>query len=632
MCLLLGACTQLISTQETEPPSGSTDVSPGAVVPDPEGTIELKMRNWDNGRTYLGDFLFITSANNFKGGKIAALGSVRGLGNVARIPSSGWADEVAVTPGNGYVVYGNNKFYRIYVEEFTLAAETEGIIGAAIKYQTPFYGLDEAPQLEKNEVTGASTGFEEKIKFENTSIIPVEITSSEPWCRGSLDLFNAAITVYCNPSDVMEERTATLTLVTSTDKKAEITVKQEAVPISGSFESINSYTWNGGFPCTSIENCGTYRINSNALIPNLSVTSDKNWCKVFVEDGIVYVSLEANYSGETRNAKISLMSGSDIIATTTLAQNAATISLSNNTFNQGASSGYIQFYLYFTPFIPSEINVEYDDSIISSISEITGNGNQIKINYKANISDQPRSTRIKFTGGTSGPSAILVLNQEAAYVNVPKSTVLFDKNQSNRTYTISSNADWTAQSSASWCTLSRNGNALTIRVESTTVDRKATITFPGFSASITVDQSKYATGDEYSEGNVIGTVLYTDDNIRLIYKEVGGAQWSTENVQIGANSHSDGMANMNVVKAIPGWQSLYPAFALCDALNTNGVEGWYLPSYSEGNVSLPKIKTNAYWSSTERQSDVAYTMDGSYYSGGYFYKSQIKKVVAVRKF
>ena len=208
--------------------------------------------------------------------------------------------------------------------------------------------------------------------------------------------------------------------------------------------------------------------------------------------------------------------------------------------------------------------------------------------------------------------------------------LLFDKNQGNRTYSISSNADWTAQSSASWCTTSRNGNNLTIRVESTTVDRKATITFPGFSASITVDQSKYAVEDEYSEGNVTGTVLYMDDNIRLIYKEVGQAQWSTENVQIGANSSTDGMANMNVVKAISGWKNLYPAFALCDALNTGGVTGWYLPAYHEGGVYLPKISTDAYWSSTESSSasDRSHTMSTYGYDG----KSQIKNVAAVRKF
>lgn len=649
MAIVLLSCTK-VTNGGTAPASGSTDISPNASVPDPEGTIELKMRNWDNGRTYLDDFLYITSANNFKGGKIAALGQVRGLGNVARIPSSGWAEEVAVTPGNGYVVYRNEKFYRIFVEDFTLAAETEGIIGAAIKYQTPFYGLDEAPILENAQLTIPAEGTESKtIKLKNTSIIPLDIklTSYDgqdypegisvsdvpydipyPFPRVTMDMFNNTLNLSCASNTTTSSVKTIYTLTTKYNKSVKLEITQEAAKAFGNFSPSSDYAKNG-YPCTGVTADEAYRINSNIPINGFTVSSDKDWCKPALDGYYVYLTTDNNY-GEARNATITLYSKEgEEMGKAFVKQSAASLRLSSSSSSVSASSGSFYVYVYYEPFSYSDIKVEYDNTIISSVEDRQyGESKEFRFHYNANTSDKQRNTVIKFVAGSEGISARFTLTQEAAYLTLNKTTpVLFDKNQGNRTYSISSNADWTAQSSASWCTTSRNGNNLTIRVESTTVDRKATITFPGFSAKLEVDQSKYAVGDNYSEGNVKGTVLYMNDNIRLIYKEVGEAQWSTENVQIGANSQYDGMANMNVVKAISGWKNLYPAFALCDALNTGGVTGWYLPAMVEGEVNLPIINTSSYWSSFEWSAAQARTM-----SKDYFNKSVIKNVAAVRKF
>ena len=75
---------------------------------------------------------------------------------------------------------------------------------------------------------------------------------------------------------------------------------------------------------------------------------------------------------------------------------------------------------------------------------------------------------------------------------------------------------------------------------------------------------------------------------------------------IGADSETDGAANMAVVKAISGWETKYPAFKWCADLG----EGWYLPSREElrtinknedkVNSNLTdKLSTDWYWSSTE---------------------------------
>lgn len=628
--LSLLSCTKEASNSQ----SGSSDVSPTASIPDPEGTILLKMRNEDNGRTYIENHIYITKANNLRvsDGLIAMLGKVNGLGNIARIPSSGWAQEVALEPGCGYVAHYNGKFYRIYVLTFTLAAETEGIIGAEVKYQTPFYGLDETPMLEKTDFSFDSDGGNDNTKIKNTSIIPVDIKSSESWCRGSLDLINSSITINCDRSNLMEERTATLTLTTHTEKQIEISVKQESVPVTGNLRAINDYSYDS-FPCKSIDNYQAYSIQSNALIPNFRLTSDKSWCSVSQEGEYVYVSLEANYAGQARKANISMESDGKVLSTVTLNQDAAYIRLSQNSTSISADEAYVDVYLYFAPFNQSDLIIEHDDFIRDvSVFYQYDDYYFVRIFYESNASDQERSGKVKFIAGNSGLSATFVLNQYASYLYVPKTTVLFDKNQGNRTYSISCPADWTAESSASWCTTSRNDHNLTIRVEATTVDRQATITFPGFSASILVDQSKYATGDVINVGNVTATVLYTSDDVRMMYKVVGTAQWSTENVQIGANNSSDGRANMEVVKAISGWQTLYPAFAICDALNTNGVTGWYLPApYELQNIENAGASfSNQIWSSWENYNTHAYSMYPNNHPSTQ--KSTSLTVMAVRRF
>ena len=125
--------------------------SPQAKVPDPEGTITVKVRNDDKDG---GAPFYITESNNFRGWddkyvdcQYVDYGAVHGLGNVVSIPKSGWAYQVAVIPCHGYVmrlkdrtdvVVVGEEYYRLYVVEELVGANTNGIIGAVVKYQYPF--------------------------------------------------------------------------------------------------------------------------------------------------------------------------------------------------------------------------------------------------------------------------------------------------------------------------------------------------------------------------------------------------------------------------------------------------------------------------------------------------------------
>lgn len=105
--------------------------------------------------------LIITSSNNFYVSgygsgygigtpEIVCVGNVSGLNGIKDIPNSGWTEQVAVQPGQGYIIRrkpvnindpGMDLYYsqfctyaRVYVVDW-LESTSGGIIGAIIRYQ-----------------------------------------------------------------------------------------------------------------------------------------------------------------------------------------------------------------------------------------------------------------------------------------------------------------------------------------------------------------------------------------------------------------------------------------------------------------------------------------------------------------
>ena len=113
------------------------------------------------------------------------------------------------------------------------------------------------------------------------------------------------------------------------------------------------------------------------------------------------------------------------------------------------------------------------------------------------------------------------------------------------------------------------------------------------SAVTTVSNSKttapYKVGDYYNENGKQGVVFEVSADgshgkIVSMKQSAKELQWSSDRKEqkrrIGANSETDGAANMAKVMARPDWQSKYPAFKWCADLG----EGWYLPSIKELKV------------------------------------------------
>ncbi len=395
---------------------------------------------------------------------------------------------------------------------------------------------------------------------------------------------------------------------------------------------------------------------SNTTIIPFTVESDADWCQVYrattLDEDFLYnaihivVDRSAALESSTATITISAQNGRTKSLTVTrlgalpyidcfpsvsnvsAEEGSVSVAVTSNIEREGItvtcndswlSASLLLDYYVTQPNIKSIEGREYaptESPYISGIYRYT-----LHINYEANVGGER-------TGTVTLNNLVITVIQEGLTLDVPVNAVYFERTSSNHTIEIVCNGEYEAVSSnPEWCTLSTNGNSMTIRTTATDVDRQATISFVGFPETITVYQSKYAVGDEYDENGVKGTVaLISVDGVRLVAKDLETtAQWSTETVLIGADDEYDGRNNMAVVKSIANWQELYPAFALVDALNVDGVTGWYLPAYNE-YVNERGVYFNG-WSSTECTYYKAY-----YLGGGYNNKDVSRNVVAIHRF
>lgn len=640
--------------------------NPFEILPDPEGTIQLSMRDDDNGKTLL-DNIYI-SDENFASNYVwpgntvtfVSLGSMNGLANIKQIPTTGWASKVAVVPGNGYIAYDRSKdsYYRLYVTNY-IVSTTGGIIGADVKYQMPFYGKDEAILPETESLTFPANGGMQTVVFKNQEVIPFDIETDVSWCSVQKASTNDnsflanAIAITVEGSSDTEAATGKITLKTKYGKETVINITR-----SGEEPFIT--TESSSISLTAAKQTKNVSFESNIEQDDLTVTSSAAWCKAeflgttsglqtmsneikFIGDKPVSeidenlslyasvtkylsVTVEENSSTQSREATITIRDKNDISVTIPVTQAGAGIIFSQEQYQYTATAQEKR--------ISFSCDIDVANINVTCSSEwcnVSFNKTKyIDISLDENISEESRNTVIYFRNKNNELLSQIEIVQEGAYLEISNKNINFDKNSNYRTIEIDTSASHLeAESSESWCTFSINGNNLTVRATASTYDRTAVISFKGFDTQITVHQSKYAVGDSYNENGIEGTVGYMGDEGRYIYRYLGEAAWSTENVATGANSSTDGEYNMEVIKRIPNWQEFYPAFYLCDQLNTNGISGWYLPAADE----MDKFK-EAGWTSTEYDKSLArwyYKVNYRLYIGSYS-KSIPEDVYAVHKF
>lgn len=671
---LLLAVAFAACSSDDDSTDGDGNIKPDVNVNDPAGTVSLSMmkgHDLNEGATYIGNSsIHIGNDYNFDGGYFISLGTVKGLGNVSYIPTTGWASNVSVRSGNGYVAYSYGTFYRIYVEK-EIVGTTGGIIGYDVKYQAPFKGKDLELELPATSVSFDKKGGTENIVFNNKEFVVFTAKSSEDWCQiiptstYNYSFLANGIQIIAQPSDVATTTEATITLTTAYGKKKEIKVTRGGV---------DPYlTLNETSVTLDAKECERQvGLNTNIQKEDLTISNTaSSWCKAefvdqtraihasaarikFVGNKPAKAVKAANAAGSASYYALVLKANSNDKNT----ERKGTITLKSKNGKKSVTLNVIQdkAYLYVGQEGYNEVSfdnekrngiigtvytsLEYEDLQVSCNEawckpELQKTYGQIKLNanISKNTTEKSREAKIVISNKTKTLSFTMNVSQSGVKFVPSQTKVGFDKNQSNKTISINTSLDWEATSDQSWCTVSRNGNNLTIRVTAyggSSASRKATISFKGLLSKIEVNQSKYAVGDQYSENGVKGEVVYMNDTVRYVKKEVGESIWSTENVETGANDNYDGMKNMAVIKKISGWKNLYPAFALCDALNTSGVTGWYLPAYYELSNRI-RPANGTYWSSSESSNKYA----------GYYSPSETNaarktdtklKVMAVHKF
>ena len=188
----------------------------------------------------------------------------------------------------------------------------------------------------------------------------------------------------------------------------------------------------------------------------------------------------------------------------------------------------------------------------------------------------------------------------------------------------------TFSTDADWVSATYTAGAVVVRVNEATENRVAKIICSDERGSFMVHQSKYAIGDVFSEGDCSGEVFEMKNGVGYFCKILEGTYvWSDE--VIVTECGDDGKANMEIIKSFPDWQTHYPAFAAVDALNVNGVVGWYLPGYSLLVTCVGHCNTDGvFWSSTENDAQRARWRSRN--SSNAYLKSEKWSVVAVNEF
>lgn len=609
---------------EPSDPNLPSQVNPDTPVDDPVGTVTMRMRN-DND-TKLGD-LTVSRENNFSCGKtgmIASIGKVAGLGNITDIPLTGWSDNVAVIIGNGYVYYDGNQYYRIYASQWLMeAGTTDSYLGVEIKYQTPFKGVDEDISPESTTLSFSDIGGTDALRFTNTSVIPFTVESDEEWCRvtrwASTDKNESflydGISVTVLPSTLMEETYAKITIKTLYGKRTIINVTR-----SGQAPSILFSNGESEFVREDVSPKGdssSVAVTTNVEKEDFKAVSDVDW---LVIDNIsrsdnsramrnmeIHYTVNPNYTASGRQGKIMLSSTKgERTSVMTVTQLPGEMTAQSQEVELTASSTSAS--VSFTTNVSGDYVIGSSATwcrVVKETREVNVTGNTqtfpVSLELDPNTSETDRKATVTATVNNGTLKAQCVIVQKGvSYESLPK-RIYFTRVHENMSINLPI-SDIKAKSSADWCQVHVNGSKLTVLVDDTDVNRTATITIENTSVKIIVDQSKYAVGDTYDEKGVKGTVCYMKNGDRLVRSELlGQAEYSTESFSLGATDPDNGMLNMTKVKSLSSWKKYYPAFVLCDELNTDGVTGWYLPAQNE----VIGLSTTA-WSSTEAGESTAY--------------------------
>ncbi|MBR0272825.1 MAG: hypothetical protein IJQ59_01885 [Bacteroidaceae bacterium] len=227
--------------------------TPGVTTPDPEGTVVMNMKAGASDNFYdigLGAKMGIDAAHNWKSvhdkgnsvtpfgstswdyhAEFVSVGNINGLGNISSIPSTGWAESVAVVPGTGYIAkYVNGSTFQGTYSRIYVVEKSDDGQYFTIKYQTPF---EVAFTTETKSVTltqkytpeGESYGIHHDANYWYTGDVKilnpsgVKIATNPEWCYAYINYGEKdgtlSITTKSQATSANERKIGTITLKNS---------------------------------------------------------------------------------------------------------------------------------------------------------------------------------------------------------------------------------------------------------------------------------------------------------------------------------------------------------------------------------------------------------------------------------
>lgn len=281
----------------------------------------------------------------------------------------------------------------------------------------------------------------------------------------------------------------------------------------------------------------TFNVTSNTT---WTAMSDQTWCSV-TPSGTGNGSLVATYLENTSvTARIATITVSgtgapNAVVTVTQQGAAPTLAVTPPNQNVSANAGAVSFNV-----VSNTSWTVTSNSIWCTVTPSGAGNGVITANYEQNTSLTPRVASITVT--VSGlPVVIVTVSQEGAapYLSVTPSNQNVGAPAGSTSFTVSSNADWTAVSSEAWCTVTPsgagNGSLIASYTENTELNSRVaqiTVSVSGLPpVVVTVTQGGAApylsvTPDNHNAGTAAGSVSF-DVFSNLGWTATSNAGWCT---------------------------------------------------------------------------------------------------------
>ncbi len=300
--------------------------------------------------------------------------------------------------------------------------------------------------------------------------------SNAAWCTVSAgSTGNGTITANFEANTTISSRTATITVSAGGVTPVTVTVTQAGTSATLTVTPSNQNV---------LAPAGTtsFQVTSNTT---WTATSAQTWCTVTPNgsgNGTLTANFTENTSLDQRVASINVTNGTGTPITVTVTQAGATPSLlvTPSNIDVPATSGSTMY----TVTSNTSWTVTSNQSWCMVTSSGNGNGN-ITANFQANPTTEARIASITVSANGVTPQ-VVTLTQEGAdpILSVSPESIQVGHEAGATNFNVTSNINWTAQSSASWCSVtpsgSNSGSISVTYLENTNANaRTATITVNG---------------------------------------------------------------------------------------------------------------------------------------------------------